>query len=104
MGKVRFSLLWAFIPAVATYDICFAWYYRAVFHVWEVNPVARWLAGLGGLGAVFGFKAVLIIFAGLVAVYCYRSRHWLSTPYTAFVSGVHFLLSLHYLFGQLRAG
>jgi hypothetical protein len=104
MGKVRFSLLWTFVFLVAAYDIGFAWYYRAVFPVWELNPLARWIAGLGGVEAVFGFKALLILFAALVAVYCYRSRHWLSTPYTAFVSAVHFLLSLHYLVGQLRTG
>jgi hypothetical protein len=99
-----FSLAWVFIFAVAAYDVYFAWQYRAIFHHWEMNPVARWMATIGGIGAVFGFKAVMIGFAGVVGAYCYRCRHWLTVPYTAFVSGIHFLLSLHYVVNQVRWG
>jgi hypothetical protein len=97
MRRGRFTLAWTFIFAVAAYDVYFAWSYRAYFHTWELNPFARWLADLYGLGAVFACKVVLIGFAGFVAVYCYRCRHWLTAPYTAIVSAVHALLSLHYL-------
>jgi hypothetical protein len=104
MGRKLFALAWAFVFVVAAYDVYFAWQYRAVFNVWEMNPLARWTARLAGIGAVFGLKAALIVFAALVAAYCYRCRHWLTAPYTAIVGGVHFLLSLHYLIGQVRFG
>jgi hypothetical protein len=103
MGILRFSLSWTFIFAVAAYDVYFAWQYRAVFRTWEMNPGARWVAGVGGLGAVFGAKAILLCFAAGVGACCYRNRHWLSTPYTGFVLAVHLLLSLQYVLGHFWA-
>jgi len=104
MGRTRcaFALAWAFVFAVTVYDVYFAGQYREVFQVWELNPLARWMASLCGLAAVCGLKLSLIGFAATVAVYSYRCRHWLTAPYTAFVSGVHLLLSLQYLIGHLR--
>jgi hypothetical protein len=94
-----FALAWAFVVVVSAYDVHFAWRYRAVFDAWELNPVARWVAGLFGLGALFAAKAALLVFAVAVAAYCQRLRHRLAVPYTLSVSGMHFVLSLHYLFG-----
>jgi len=87
---------------VAVYDVSFAWHNRANFQDWELNPLARELGRLHGLGAVFGFKAAGLGFAVLVAAYCYRCRHWLTIPYTVFSSGVHLALSLHYLIGHFQ--
>jgi hypothetical protein len=99
-----FVAAWLFVFLVAGYDVYFAWVNREGFHVWEMNPLARWAAELCGLGVVFGIKAALVVFAALVAAYCYRCRHRLLTPYTAFVSGVHLCLSIQYLIGHLRIG
>ena len=102
MRRTRFALAWAFVFAVAAYDVYFAWQYRADFHDWEVNPLARWVACLGGVVAVFFLKALLIAYAAAVAAYCYRRRHWLTVPYTAFVSVVHAYLSAHYLLAHFQ--
>jgi hypothetical protein len=80
----------------------FAWHHQAAFHDWELNPFAREVARLHGLGAVFGFKAAGVGFAAVVAAYCYRCRHWLTVPYTVFTSGIHLALSLHYLIGYFQ--
>jgi hypothetical protein len=37
----------------------------------------------------------------LVAVYCHFRRHYLEIPYTLIVSGIHLVLSLHYLMGHV---
>jgi hypothetical protein len=97
-----FALAWAFVLGVTAYDVYFAWQYRALFETWELNPLARWAAGNCGLGAVFGFKAAVAVFAVAVAACCHLRRHWLEVPYTLFVSGVHLLLSAYYVVGQFR--
>jgi hypothetical protein len=101
MRKSLFGAAWLFIFAVASYDLYFAWHYRAVFGAWELNPVARWAAELYGLRALFAAKALLTGFIVIVGAYCYRSHHPLTTPYTAFAGAVHHFLSLHYLLGYL---
>jgi hypothetical protein len=103
-GRVLFAAAWAFVLAVAVYDAAFAWQHRANFQDWELNPFAREVARLHGLAAVFGFKALALAFAALVAAYCYRCRHWLTVPYTAFTSAVHLALSVHYLIGHFSGG
>src|SRR5262245_26630000 len=84
MRRTQFAAAWLFIFAVASYDLYFAWHYRAVFDVWELNPVARWAADLYGLRALFAAKALVTGFIAAVGAYCYRNRHPLTTPYTAF--------------------
>jgi hypothetical protein len=102
MRSPLFVLAWAFVIAVAAYDAHFAWQYRAEFTDWELNPVARWCAQQGGLEVVFACKAGLLLFAFGVAAYCHFSRHRLEIPYTLVVSGLHLMLSVHYLVWQLR--
>jgi hypothetical protein len=97
MRTSLFAFAWTFVLAVAAYDVYFAWQYRAVFHAWELNPIARWAADLCGLGAVFGIKAAFLAFALGVAIYCHRCRHRLAIPYTLTIGGAHFALSLQYL-------
>lgn len=100
MKNTILVLAWSFVLFVAGYDVYFAWQYRAVFHVWELNPLARWIAHDYGLNALFAFKMVLLGFVVSVAVYCHFRRHYLELPYTLIVSGIHVLLSLHYVIGQ----
>jgi hypothetical protein len=102
MRKTLFWLAWLFILGVAAYDLYFAWHYRAVFDLWELNPVARWMAGIYGVRAVIAAKAILIGFVVSVAAYCSRSHHWLTIPYTAFAGAVHLALSLQYILGYLE--
>jgi hypothetical protein len=102
MRKSSFCFAWAFVSIVAAYDVYFAWQYRAEFQVWEINPLARWMAHLFGLWTVFGAKALLLGFATSVAVQCYRCRHRLTLPYTMVVGGIHLGLSLQYLLGHIR--
>jgi hypothetical protein len=92
-----FAAAWAFVLGVAGYDVLFAWHFRDGFLNWELNPVARWAAGLYGLGAVFIAKALAVVFAAAVGMYCHQRRHRLEAPYTFTVGGVHLLLSLHYV-------
>ena len=99
MRITLFTFAWAFVGVVAAYDVHFAWRYRAVFQEWELNPVARWAAGLWGLGAVAVLKLVLLSFALGVATYCHHRRHRLEVPLTLVVSGAHLMLSVRYLFG-----
>jgi hypothetical protein len=101
MRNVFLVLAWCFVLSVASYDVYFAWRYRAVFDVWELNPLARWMAQCYGLAAVFGFKITLLGFAVVVAALCHHYRHRLELPYTLIVSGVHVVLSVHYVLGQL---
>jgi hypothetical protein len=95
------ALAWTFVVAVSAYDIAFAWHYRAVFDAWELNPVARWMAHLYGLGVVCWVKAILIAFALWVAMYCHRLRHRLEIPYTFTVWTVHLALTAQYVRGMI---
>ena len=101
MRITLFTLAWAFIAAVAAYDVYFAWHYRAFFQEWELNPVARWAVGQWGLGAVAVLKVALLSFALGVAAYCHHRRHRLEVPLTLVVGGAHLMLTVRYLFGQL---
>jgi DNA polymerase len=101
MKNTLFVLCWAFILFVAGYDVYFAWYYRAFFRDWELNPLARWIAQDYGLIAVFVVKMILLGFIVAVASYCHFRRHYLDLPYTLVVSGIHFLLSIHYVVMQV---
>jgi hypothetical protein len=101
MRKRFLVLAWIFVFSVAAYDVYFAWRYRAVFEVWEMNPVARWAAQCYGFGAVCGLKLILLGFAVAVAALCHRYHNRLELPYTMIVSGVHLALSVHYVLGQL---
>jgi hypothetical protein len=94
-----FALAWLFVFTVAGYDMYFAWQYRSAFQSWEMNPAARWVAGWCGLATVFCLKCLLLAFAALVGVCCYRCRHRLTAPYTAVVSGLHLWLSVQYVRG-----
>jgi hypothetical protein len=96
-----YTLAWVFIILVAIYDSGFAWVHREQFLFWELNPFARWIASLFGLGVVLLLKSVAVAFGAGVAAYCHQRHHRLEGPYTLFVSGVHLALSLHYLIGQL---
>ncbi len=94
-------LAWAFVLVIAGYDVYFAWQYRAGFDIWEMNPVARWVAQDFGLTSLFILKIAFLGFGMLVAVYCRFRRHYLEIPYTLAVSGIHLVLSLHYLMGHM---
>jgi hypothetical protein len=96
-----FTLAWAFVIFVAGYDALFAWNHRELFSLWEMNPVARWVAGLFGLGTVLILKSLAVAFGASVGAYCHHRRHPLELPYTLLVSSVHFALSVHYVVGQL---
>ena len=57
------SVLWGFIWAVTLFDAGFAYYHRASFAEWELNPIA---VHLGLYGAIF-LRLGGICFAGVVA-------------------------------------
>jgi hypothetical protein len=97
-----FALGWLFILTAAAYDIYFAWQYRAVFQVWELNPLVSWAARVYGLPVVFGFRLSMIGLAAALAIYCHRRQHPLEMPLTLSLAGMHFVLSLHYLFGHMQ--
>jgi hypothetical protein len=100
MGKWLLGFAWSFIVVVAAYDTYFAWRYWAVFQLWEMNPLARWVGSQFGFGGIFGLKAGVISFSALVAVAGYRHRRRLTTfIYTTVIGGLHVALSLVYLLG-----
>ncbi|HTU17097.1 MAG TPA: hypothetical protein VMG10_03480 [Gemmataceae bacterium] len=100
MKNTLLVLAWVFVFFVAGYDVYFAWQYRAVFHTWELNPLARWIVHDYGLNTLFLFKMVMFGFVVAVAAFCHFRRHYLELPYTLIVSGIHLLLSLHYVIGR----
>jgi hypothetical protein len=102
MGKWSLGFAWTFILGVAAYDAYFAWQNRAAFEDWEMNPLARWIAGAFGFGILIGVKASAVGFGSLVAVACYRCRRRLTAfVYTTVVGGLHLGLSLLYVFGRV---
>jgi hypothetical protein len=101
MRTKLFLLAWTFVILVAAYDSFFAWDHRDQFALWEMNPIACWVARLFGLGAVLLVKIATIAFGASVATYCHQRRHSLEAPYTLVVGGLHLALSVHYLIGQL---
>lgn len=100
MKNMFFALAWVFILAVYTYDVYFAWQYRSAFQLWELNPLARWIANDYGLNVLFLFKWLLLGFVVAVAGYCHLRRHYLELPYTLIISVVHLMLSVHYVIGH----
>lgn len=102
MRSPFFVLCWLFVLLVALYDSYFAWKYRAVFHLWEMNPLARWMVGTWGLNALLSLKMALLVFALGVACHCHRLRHRLEVPYTLVISGVHLTLGAQYVAGYLQ--
>lgn len=100
MGVKSLILCWAFIAGAAGYDTAFAWEYRTWFASWEMNPIARWLAHDFGLWPLFAFKALGLLLAGGLAVYCHFRRHCLERPLTYSICAVYAFLSLHYLLGR----
>lgn len=104
MRNMIFVFAWTFVLMIAGYDAYFAWQYRAGFHAWELNPVARWLAQGYGLRFVLGLKIALLAFGISVAAYCHFRRHYLELPYTLIVSGIHVLLTLHYALARVLPG
>jgi hypothetical protein len=50
---------------------------------------------------MFAVKIVFLVFGVAVAAYCHFRRHYLELPYTLIVSGIHLLLSLHYVMGHV---
>jgi hypothetical protein len=97
-----FGLAWALVAVVSACDCYFAWKYRAVFHEWELNPVARALVQRHGVEALLIFKAAVMLFALAVAIYCHRHRHWLDPLYTPALCAVHVVLGFHYVVGYLE--
>jgi hypothetical protein len=98
MGKWLFGLTWAFILGVAGYDTYFAWQYRAVFEAWEINPLARLVAGQFGVGAVFALKALVVSCSVAVAIVCQRWRRRVAgLLYTTCLGGIHLALALFYI-------
>jgi hypothetical protein len=101
MRRKLFVLAWAFILGVAAYDTYYAWQYRATFLKWEMNALACWLAQVFGLGTVIAVKALGMVFATAMAIYCHHRRHRLETPLTLIIGCVYLLLTLHYVAGHL---
>jgi hypothetical protein len=102
MRWALFALAWTFIFAAALHDADFAWQNRAELQTWELNPVARWATEQLGLGAVFGFKLVSLLFAAGLAVYCRCRRRKLERPLTLIIAGVYALLCVHYVLAARR--
>jgi hypothetical protein len=98
-----FTGIWMLIFLSASYDAYFAWQYRAVLDVWEMNPFVLWLAGVGGLASVFAFKLFSMVFSAVLAAYCHSRRHRLEVPFTAIIGGAYFVLSFHYLISHLQS-
>jgi hypothetical protein len=97
------TFAWIFVLAVAVYDAFFAWHHRFTFELWELNPVAVWVAHLYGLRVVILAKFLVLTFAASVAVYCHHRRHPLEVPYSLLIGLLHAGLWLHYCFGGLLA-
>jgi hypothetical protein len=92
-----FSLLWSFTTFAASYDAYFAWQHQAGFETWELNPFVCWLAAVGGLQAVIGFKVVTTVFAMGLGFLCRWRQHWLERPLTLVVASIFLGLSVYYV-------
>jgi hypothetical protein len=95
MRSSIFGLLWSFTAFAAGYDAYFAWQHQAGFQTWELNPFICWLAALGGLHAVIGFKVVTTAFALALACLCRWRQHWLERPLTLTVASIFLGLSVY---------
>ena len=92
-----FGLLWSFTTFAAIYDAYFAWQHQAGFETWELNPFVCWLATVGGLEAVIGFKVVTTVFAMGLGFLCRWRQHWLEMPLTLSVASIFLGLSVYYV-------
>jgi hypothetical protein len=92
-----FGLLWSFTTFAAAYDAYFAWQHQAGFETWELNPFVCWLAAVGGLQTVIGFKVVTTVFAMGLGFLCRWRQHWLERPLTLGVASIFLGLSVYYL-------
>jgi len=92
-----FGFLWSFITFAAIYDAYFAWQHQAGFETWELNPFVCWLATVGGLETVIGFKVVTTVFAMALGYLCRRRQHWLEMPLTLSVASIFLGLSVYYI-------
>ncbi|HZU35733.1 MAG TPA: DUF5658 family protein [Gemmataceae bacterium] len=99
MRGFLFILAWTFTTAAACFDAIFAWHYRASFQGWEMNPLMRGLAEVGGLPTVFAFKMAGLVLATGLACYCYQRHTRLARSLTVVVVGIHSLLMVHYATG-----
>jgi hypothetical protein len=97
MRPTVFGLLWSFTTLAAGYDAYYAWQHQIGFEIWELNPFICWVASVGGLEAVIGFKIVTTVFATGLALLCRWRRHWLEMPLTLTVAGIFFSLSVYYV-------
>ncbi len=103
MRTLLFGLAWMFVMLAAGYDAYFAWQFRGVFEIWEMNPLACWAARVGGLEVVFVFKLTATIFASGTAAYCHFRRHRLEMPFTLAIFGIYLLLCAHYFLSHLNS-
>jgi len=92
-----FILFWAFTIFAAVFDAYFAWNHRTGLQNWELNPFACWLAGVGGIEMVLGFKAVTTVFAAVLGFFCRQRQHWLAMPFTLICASIFLFLSLYYV-------
>jgi len=95
------AAVWSFVVVAAAYDSYFAWREQAAIDAWEMNPVARWTAGMLGLQVLIGFKAVGIAYGLGLAVFCHRHHNRLGRRLTTTVGSAYFLLSAYYVFCHL---
>jgi len=92
-----FLLVWSFTIFAAIFDAYFAWNHRAGLETWELNPFICWLAGVGGIEIVLGFKAVTTIFATSIGFFCRQRQHWMAMPFTVIVASIFIFLSVYYV-------
>jgi hypothetical protein len=92
-----FTLFWAFTIFAAVFDAYFAWNHRTGLQHWELNPFICWLAGVGGIETVLGFKVLTTVFATALGFFCRQRQHWLAMPLTLVVASIFLLLSIYYV-------
>lgn len=88
-----FAVAWIFIVAVAVLDAGFAWVHRDSMTFWELNPVMRHLAGVGGPAAAIALRLLTVVF-GVVVVSLARTG-WRVVA-TGCVGGMHVALLMVY--------
>lgn len=103
MKGLAFISAWFLILLAASYDGYFAWDNREDMASWELNPLARWLLGQGGIVAVLSLKLIGISFAAVVAIYCRRKRSRLAASLTMVAASCYLFLALHYLAGAFTS-
>lgn len=104
IGATLFASAWLFILAAAAYDSHFAWRFRDELPRWELNALARSLAGAAGLGVVIALKLSWLAGVFGLAVYCRRRHQQLAGWLTGAIGAAYALLALYYLIGQIPSG